>query len=114
MTHILPPDSGIDALSAEIPLEALPAEQVVSGSPSAGSVDLMSGDVEIGIWEHTAGASTDVEVDEVFVVLAGRGTVEFTESGETLELVPGVVGRLAAGTATRWTVTETLRKIYVA
>ena len=114
MTDTLRPNSGIDALAAAIDREPLPTAQVVSGSPSVGTRDLVVGDAETGNWEHTPGASTDVEIDEVFVVLSGRATVEFLESGEVLELNPGVVGRLAAGTATRWTVTETLRKIYVA
>ena len=33
------------------------------------------GDMEVGVWEHSVGVSTDVEVEEVFVVLSGRGTV---------------------------------------
>jgi uncharacterized cupin superfamily protein len=56
---------------------------------------------------------TDTEVDEVFVVLQGRATLEFDGSDEVLELHPGVVGRLAAGARTRWTVTDTLRKVYI-
>lgn len=114
MTDTLRPNSGINALTAPIILEPLPAAQVISGSPSAGMHELLDGDHGIGIWEHTTGTSTDVEEDEVFVVLSGRGTVEFIESGELLQLAPGVVGRLAAGTHTRWTVTETLRKVYIA
>ncbi len=114
MTDTLRPNSAIDALAAPITLEPLPAAQIVSGSPSAGVSELVVGDTEIGIWEHTPGTSTDVEADEVFVVLSGRATVEIVETGETLQLAPGVIGRLAAGTATRWAVTETLRKIYIA
>ncbi|MGV8896865.1 MAG: cupin domain-containing protein [Rhodoglobus sp.] len=114
MTDTLRPNSGINALTVPITLESLPADQVLSGSPSAGVSDLIVGDTEIGIWEHTPGESSDVEADEVFVVLSGRATVEFVETGQVLQLVPGVVGRLTAGTATRWAVTETLRKIYIA
>jgi hypothetical protein len=76
---------------------------------------------------------SDVETDEVFVVIAGRATVRFDRDpilGETvpnetvpnetvpnetvLQLAPGSVARLAAGQRTVWTVTETLRKIYIA
>jgi hypothetical protein len=57
---------------------------------------------------------TDTEVEELFVVIAGRGTVRLIDAGETLELAPGTVGRLAAGARTEWTVIETLRKIWVA
>jgi hypothetical protein len=59
----------------------------------------------------------DVEVDEVFVVLQGVADVEVLDpSGlvsSTLPLRAGSVGRLRAGTRTRWTVQRTLRKIYV-
>ncbi|WUP39433.1 acetate--CoA ligase family protein [Streptomyces europaeiscabiei] len=51
----------------------------------------------------TAGAVRDVEVDEVFVVLAGEATVRF-ETGESIELAPGVVVRLHAGERTEWEV----------
>jgi uncharacterized cupin superfamily protein len=54
------------------------------------------GDVEVGVWEHTAGTSVDVEADEAFVVLAGRGTVAFA-TGETVDLAPGRLVRLHAG-----------------
>ncbi len=68
--------------------------------------------LEVGIWEHTAGTSTDIETDEVFVVLGGRATVT-VEDGPTLELRPGSIGFLDAGARTTWTVHETLRKVYV-
>jgi uncharacterized protein len=70
-------------------------------------------DAEIGIWEMAPGTEEDTETDEVFVVLAGRGTVAF-EDGEVVELAPGVAVRLRAGERTTWTVTEALRKVYVA
>ena len=57
-------------------------------------------------------SSTDVEADEVFVVLAGRATVE-VDGGPTLELGPGDVGILDAGDRTTWTVHETLRKVFL-
>lgn len=71
------------------------------------------GQTEIGLWEMAPGVDDDTEVDEVFVVLAGRGQVEF-EDGEVVGLAPGVAVRLRAGERTTWTVTETLRKVYVA
>ena len=71
------------------------------------------GDAEIGLWGMEPGTDHDTETDEVFVVLAGRGTVTF-EDGEEIDLVPGVAVRLRAGERTTWTVTETLRKVYVA
>ena len=71
------------------------------------------GDAEIGTWEMAPGTDHDTEVDEVFVVLAGRGTVTF-EDGEVVALAPGAAVRLRAGERTTWVVTETLRKVYVA
>jgi uncharacterized cupin superfamily protein len=71
------------------------------------------GEAEVGLWGMEPGVDHDTEVDEVFVVLAGRGTVEF-EDGEVVTLAPGVAVRLRAGERTTWTVTETLRKVYVA
>jgi uncharacterized protein len=93
--------------------EPLPADQVVAGAPSTGSAALDVSDVwEAGVWEHTVGTSTDVEADEVFVVISGRATIAI-DGGPTLEVGPGDLGILEAGTATTWTIHETLRKVYV-
>lgn len=69
-------------------------------------------DGELGLWEAEPGTETDVEVDEVFVVLAGAATV-LVEGAAPLELRPGVVVRLHAGDRTTWTTTERLRKLYL-
>jgi uncharacterized protein len=71
------------------------------------------GGAEVGVWEMAPGTEQDTEVDEVFVVLAGRGTVTF-DDGEVVDLAPGVACRLTAGERTTWVVTETLRKVYLA
>jgi uncharacterized cupin superfamily protein len=102
----------VNALTVTLVHEPLPADQVVSGSPTTGSLVLDERDGrEIGVWEMTPGVATDVEVDEVFVVLSGSATVEGVEA-EPLELGPGSTVTLRAGTRTTWTVRETLRKIY--
>jgi hypothetical protein len=67
----------------------------------------------VGVWEHPVGTSTDIETDEVFVVLSGSGRVLLAD-GRVLELRPGTVGVLAAGTPTTWEIDETLRKVWVA
>lgn len=101
-----------DAATLELALEALPADQVLEGSPATGLVELTE---TIGVWEHTPGTSTDVEVDEVFVVLSGSATVSFDDPAlAPIELRAGSVARLTAGMRTVWTVRETLRKIYIA
>ena len=102
-------------VAATVPTTPLDPGTVVDGYPEAGSRALaaVSG-VEVGVWEMTPGTATDVEVDEVFVVLAGSGTVSFDDDGEQVELAPGSVVRLRAGERTTWVVRETIRKIYVA
>lgn len=69
--------------------------------------------VEVGLWEAGPGTDTDVEADEVFLVLSGAGTVGF-EDGSAIDLRPGVLVRLRAGDRTTWVVTERLRKLYLA
>ena len=94
--------------------EAVPRDQRVGGDPRIGAAELTSFyGVEVGVWEMTPGVATDVEVDEVFIVLAGSATIEFGDDSPTLRVGPGDVVRLAAGAGTTWTVTETLRKIYL-
>jgi uncharacterized cupin superfamily protein len=103
----------INASRLELPLQPLPAAQVKAGSPRAGVVPVAAvAGLAAGIWEHTAGVSTDVEVDELFVVLSGRATIE-VEGGPTLEVGPGDLGVLEAGARTRWVVHEDLRKVFV-
>lgn len=65
-----------------------------------------------GVWEAGPGAERDVEADELFVVLSGRGSVEL-EDGSTIELWPGTLVRLHEGDRTTWTITERLRKLYI-
>lgn len=90
-----------------------PADEVVEGSPLTAARTLGHvGDAEVGIWELTQGVVRDTEVDEIFVVISGAGRVEFA-GGETLDLSPGIAVRLRDGERTVWTVTETLRKIWV-
>lgn len=113
----LPPFQPIDAIGFE--LSHLPAapEQVVSGAPTTALAELGAlGGVFIGLWEASVGGMRDVEVDEYFLVIAGRASVALLDGEdevERIELRPGVVCRLTAGSTTRWDVTETLRKIYI-
>lgn len=105
--------------AAEIVVEQVPidAEQVVAGDPRTGSTVLATVfGAEIGVWEMTAGAMVDVEVDEVFVVVEGEASVTLLKDGEATEVIelrPGTVCRLAAGSTTRWDVPRLLRKVYV-
>ena len=100
-----------DAASLTLQHEPVAASQVVAGSPTTAVHAL---DETTGVWEMTPGAMSDVEVDEVFVVLSGEATVDFVEPERaSIELRAGSVMRLEAGMETVWTVRETLRKVYV-
>ncbi|OIQ92649.1 hypothetical protein GALL_253870 [mine drainage metagenome] len=110
----LPPDSAVDASRVELAMHELPAAQIVSGQPRTGAAELGTlGGCAVGVWEITPGVSTDVEADELFVVLSGRAVVEFDDGSTPLQLQPGSVARLRGGSHTRWTVSETLRKVYI-
>lgn len=110
MTRLL----ATDLLTQPLDHEVVAREDVIEGSPTTGVHELPAvGGVEVGVWEISPGTVTDTEVDEVFIVLSGRGTVAF-EDGEMIALAPGTVVRLAAGERTTWTISETLRKIYLA
>ena len=84
------------------------ASQPLPRPPSTSSAGLRS-----AVWEMTPGVMNDVEVDEVFVVLSGSATVQFATGSPTIQLGPGDLVRFAAGAETVWTVTETLRKVYL-
>lgn len=108
------PNTLVPAADLDLILEPVPADQSVSGAPQSGAVALDEfGGLEIGVWEMTPGVMTDVEADEVFVVLSGSGSVEFADGSPAMQLGPGSLVRLKAGTSTVWTVTETLRKVYL-
>lgn len=103
-----------DVSTAPLDHEPLPEGEVVSGAPTAAVRDLGTvGGAQVGLWEMTEGTARDTEVDEVFVVVSGRGHVTF-DDGERIDLAPGVAVRLTAGEHTVWTVTERVRKIWVA
>ncbi len=100
------------ALMAHLELEPVSADQVVAGSPLTGTQVLATfGDNEIGVWEMSSGTMWDVEVDEVFLVLAGSARITRGDSS-VLDVVPGSIVTLSAGERTEWVVQDFLRKIY--
>jgi len=100
------PDSELDSA----PLD--PAA-IISGAPEVFHKGIYEGDdVTVGIWQHGVGVSSDVEADEIFIVLSGRATIEI-ENGPTLEVGPGDVCSYPPGIVSTWTVHETIRKVYV-
>ncbi|WP_084959016.1 cupin domain-containing protein [Thermoactinospora rubra] len=96
--------------SARLVPDPLDPAQIVAGTPETSVLELGEGR---GVWEITPGVVTDVERDEIFVVLSGRATIE-VEGGATVKVGPGDVCLLAEGAKTTWTVHETLRKVYQA
>ena len=107
-------NSQVHAAELFVEHEPVAPDQVAGGHPRTGVGRLGTfGDLEVGVWEMTPGVMTDVEADELFVVLSGSATVEFADGSATLHLGPGDVVRLAEGAQTVWTVTETLRKVYL-
>jgi uncharacterized cupin superfamily protein len=95
--------------------DELDPTDVLAGEPVTRSLSVWEAAgidaASLGIWEITPGTVTDVEADELFVVLTGSATIA-CEDGPTLEVGPGDVCRLRAGQRTVWTVHETLRKVY--
>jgi len=114
----LPAGTAIHPDALDLVHEPVPADAVASGAPATGLHQLGSfGGISLGIWEMTEGGMFDTEADEVFLVLSGSATVDFlAEDGSVTSsqaLGPHTLMRLVAGTRTRWTVTETLRKVYL-
>jgi uncharacterized cupin superfamily protein len=104
----------VAALAVVLERETVPSAQLVAGAPETGGAELGSFQGSTyGVWEMTPGAMSDVEADELFVVLAGTATVLFVDTNEMVNLMAGSTMRLHAGDRTIWTVTETLRKIYL-
>lgn len=98
-------------LDAGAPLDP---STVLAGEPTVREALLWTsedGTVLRGVWEITEGVVTDVEQDELFVVVSGRATIE-VDGGPTMEVGPGDLGVLAKGARTTWTVHEPLRKVF--
>ena len=76
----------------------MPADQSLDGTPRTGVADTRPvRRPRVGVWEMTPGVMSDVEADEVFVVLSGAATVEFDDGTAPLTLGAGDVVRLAEG-----------------
>lgn len=108
-------------LDIAVELEDVASDDVVSGAPQQGICELGTiGNIEAGVWELRGGVVTDTEVDELFVVLSGGAEIELLEvpanpaqAGTKVSVQAGDVMRLLAGTRTRWTVADHIRKVYL-
>ncbi len=101
----------------ELADDPLDPGSIIAGDPRTRDGEIASAalpggaTLSTGVWSCTPGTVTDVEADETFVVLSGRATIE--HEGHAHEVGPGDVCVLPAGAETRWTVHETLTKVYV-
>jgi len=105
----------IGVAELELTEEPLDPTHIVAGTPVVSHRALHTsadGRIERGVWQITPGTVTDVEADEMFVVISGSATIELLTSGRSLTVGPGDVCVFAAGEHTRWTVHRTLRKVY--
>ena len=113
MSTYAQPVAGTRIADTDLVSWALPADWVLEGTPDArGAVISRSDDSRIirGVWECTPGRFNWVfSYDETLVVVSGRATVEL-DTGEQLELEPGVMAFFGRGHDSTWTVHETLRK----
>jgi uncharacterized cupin superfamily protein len=103
----------VQAGAVELGPDPIDPELIVSGDPAASAADIAQGKsgAVTGVWKIEPGVVTDTEVEETFVVLEGRATIEC--DGESYDLGPGSVCVFEAGAETTWTVHETLLKVYL-
>ena len=100
------PNTVFRAAKADLTHQPVPAAQAIRDAPSTAASTLGEfGGLEIGVWEMSPGVMTDIEADEVFVVLSGSATVEFADGTATL-------ARFVTD-ATELSVRWTLRKVYL-
>jgi len=93
--------------------EELDLEQVKFGNPKTSALTLAESKdgAEAGLWRCTPGVVTDTEVHESFLVITGKGTLDF-EDGRSIDLEPGVTVTFEGGEKTTWTVKETILKAF--
>jgi len=92
--------------------EELDPSQIILGDPKVSSLTLYEeGGVESGLWRITPGEVTDVEVEESFLVIEGRATIEYSD-GRAFTVGPGDTHHFKGGEETTWKVEETLLKAF--
>lgn len=114
----LPGGATVDVIAIKLAHAPVAPEQDGGDHPTTGAVGLgVLAGATFGVWEMSIGTMFDVEAEEIFVVIEGRGQVVIDPFGglpeQALDLFPGTLMRLSEGMKTTWTITETLRKVYV-
>lgn len=98
---------GVDARTAELTAWPIPADQILEGDPEArGVVFSRSSDRRMlrGVWRCGAGTFTwHFGWDETLVVIEGDATVEL-DTGERVELRPGVTAFFERNHDSTWTI----------
>jgi uncharacterized protein len=103
-----------DALEVELP-EFASRPAIISGSPAESAVVLyQDAHLEVGVWECTPGVFPGARAgyNELMVFVKGAGTIT-PDGGDPVEIGPGTVYPTLDGWSSVWTVTETVRKVYV-
>jgi uncharacterized cupin superfamily protein len=104
------------AASAELKPNPIPADWILSGSPTANATKVVtSHDTTsyVAVWDCTEGRfNWHYTQDEVVVVMSGEVFVT-NEAGEEYRLGPGDVAFFPAGTSFTWNVTKRIRKVAV-
>ena len=117
MSLELIPGVPVDVTALPLLHEEVQPGTVASGAPTTATHALDSfAHLALGVWEMSAGGMHDVEAEELFIVIAGRATVEIhgvDRGAGIVALLPGTLMRLVAGMRTTWTVHERLRKVYL-
>lgn len=92
--------------------EELDPSQIILGNPEVSSLTLLEKNgTESGLWRITPGEVTDTEVEESFLVLEGRATIEYKD-GRAFTVGPGDTHHFKGGEETTWKVDETLLKAF--
>jgi uncharacterized cupin superfamily protein len=105
----------VSVLDAPLQPDPLDPGQVLEGDPQTSDHTLATsadGRATSGVWSCSPGTFADVEVDETFVVVSGRATIQAQDEAP-VDVGPGDLCVLRAGTRTVWTVHEELVKGYV-
>ena len=113
MSTYTQPSASTRIANTELASWPLPGDWILEGTPEAtGAVLSRSDDSRIirGVWQCTPGRFNWMfSYDETLVVVSGRATVEL-DTGEQVELEPGVMAFFGRGHDSTWVVHETLRK----
>ncbi|MDO8392496.1 MAG: cupin domain-containing protein [Actinomycetota bacterium] len=104
----------VNAFDIEVEMIGLPEEDVVAGPAAEGWKVLHQWrGIDIGVHSFAGGAAYYEDTDQVFVILAGSATVTWPD-GSMLDVGAGdVVALKATGSKLKWTIHETLRKVYL-